>query len=126
MCIRDSVLEMPYWTVQHPDMQAWGAAAWMSSLAWWNYLAMAVEAGFYAATVVDLNQGGPGSAVNHWVVLAGVRKLWTGSVDASTGQYEVLVSSPARPEPVEEWVEVSNFLRRRGGYYLNLARPVRE
>ena len=115
------ITEMPSWTPQYSAaMQAWGRPSWMQSGAWFDYLTMALEAGFYAIAMVDAEKRGPlGGGTNHWILLCGTRLHW----QEGSGAYEVLVSCSSRKTPDEEWVEAGPFLQERGGFGLLLARP---
>lgn len=111
----------PQWPV-FEALGAWGAPAWLQSLEWFDYLTMALEAGYYGVTQVDQSHRGPlGDGTNHWVLLCGVRNL----PPAGTGAYttEVLVSNSAGSSPAEEWVGHNTFLRDWGGFNVFLARP---
>lgn len=124
--------EMPTWAPISDGMRSWGNPGWMVSGAWWAYLRMALEAGYYALTIVDIDKKGPlGGGGNHWVMLCGTRLNWTRRTyehegqthETSSGAYEVLVSCSSRRTPAEEWVEAGHFLRDRGGFFLFLVKP---
>ena len=106
-----ATFQLPLW------LQSWGSAAHLSASAWFHYVLMAVDAGYYGLAMVRLDRSGVHSAgPDHWVMICGAR------IDAHR---EVLVSCPARDRPDEEWVEAGEFLRARGGYNLLLVRPTK-
>lgn len=104
---------------------AWGIPSTLQNLAWFAYVTMAMDAGYYCLAMVDTKKGGAhGEGTNHWVLLVGVRELRI-PIDERSARIstEVLVSCSSRTTPDEEWVEASTFLKERGGFNLILARP---
>lgn len=100
---------------------AFGAPAFMESLAWFNYVRMAIDAGYYGLAMVDFKRGG-GPDTDHWVLICGART--EGAVSGKTITGEVLVSCSARSTAGrDEWVEARDFLRNRGGYDVLFVRP---
>lgn len=124
--------EMPQWTPVSESFRAFGNPSWMNSGAWWKYLTMALEAGYYAITTVVSSRKGPlAGGTDHWVMLCGTRVHYMpheyendGVKNKSeVGSFEVLVSCSSRKTPAEEWVECGDFLRERGGFFLFLVKP---
>jgi len=108
-------------------MRQFGDTAWMQSLEWNQYITMAFEAGYYAIASVRHDKTGPFSGgTDHWVLLCGTRTRWEEDTKfgGRTGHREILVSCSSRSTPDEEWVEVGEFLKQRGGFNALLAKPV--
>ena len=100
-----------------------GFEAAQMNLEWFDYVRLAIEAGYYAIceVCVDGNRAGrrPVLETNHWVLLCGVRvrrepnKAVAGAFNILP---EVLVSDSAKSQPPERWVGSQDFLRRHGGF----------
>lgn len=103
--------------------RSWGTPAWFESLAWFNYVRMAIDAGYYGLAMVNHARAGVDShGTDHWVMICGARCFEIKSGDTITG--EVLVSCSARSSGMrDEWVEARDFLQHRGGYDLLFVRP---
>lgn len=115
------VYAIPYWKNTPPMMQWWGETTWWSTIEWFDYVAVAMRAGYYAVAFVDFSKKGPlGDGADHVVLLCGARER---RGDRGEVIPEVLVSCSARSSPDEEWVSAREFLRQRGGYNVVLARP---
>lgn len=99
---------------------SFGNPAHLESLAWFNYVRMAIDAGYYGIATVDINKSG-GFDTNHWISICGARTHGAISGQAITG--EILINCSARTTPDLEWAEVREFLRLRGGYDLLFVRP---
>jgi hypothetical protein len=104
------------------SMAAFGRPADYESLAWFNYVRMAVDAGYYGLAQVDFaRQGGRArGGPAHWVLICGARTKGAVTGEVLTG--EVLVSCSAR-NPAGEWIEARTFLRDCGGYNVLFVRP---
>lgn len=104
-----------------------GLASWQMTGAWFRYLTMAFEAGYYAIAGVNHGKGGPLShGRDHWVLLCGARmRFEKHSTMEGCGSFstEILVSCSSRSTPDEEWVGANEFLRHRGGLDVLLVRP---
>jgi hypothetical protein len=101
-----------------------GHLAGMDCLKWWTYLRLGFDAGYYGVTEVDMDKRGPyGGGTNHWIMLVGARYIYTPKEGGGSIDHHVLVSCSSSKTPDEEWVDVGDFLRMRGGYNLLLARP---
>lgn len=113
------VLHHPEWRQPVELMRTYGSPSWAQSMEWFEYVTMALEAGYYGIANVDhTKQGG---SPDHWVLLVGTHEVYpeaSGPIDQ-----RVLVSCSSRSTPDEEWVEVHDFLKQRGGFNLFLARP---
>lgn len=117
----------PIWPVREA-LATFGSPAHCQSLAWFKYIRMGLEAGYYATTGVSFGRTGPlGHGSDHKILIVGARERREPhpSVEGCTSIYnEILVSCSARSTPDEEWVEVNDFLRNRGGFNAILVRPV--
>lgn len=122
------VTQTPCWPWEcTPGIMAFGPLSTMQSQAWWSYLRMALDAGYYGLTHVDHSRrGSHGPGPNHWVMLCGMRvnepEIPPGAVGVRIRQ-EVLVSCSAS-NPEGEWVDLHDLLRERGAWEMYLARPV--
>ena len=94
----------------------------MEALAWFNYVRMGIDAGYYGLALVDFKrQGGPDT--DHWVMLCGARTLPL-PPDGGLIKGDVLVSCSARSSGMrDEWVDARDFLKHRGGYDVLFVRP---
>lgn len=109
-----------------------GLNSWHMTGAWFRYLTMAFEAGYYAIAGVNHEKAGPMShGRDHWVLLCGARSRFEprpctcSDPNCRAGSYEneILVSCSSRATPDEEWVTPHDFLRNRGGLDALLVRP---
>lgn len=124
-----AVLDIPYWN--EPDVFSWfGRPGWGSFDAWFRYLRMALDAGYYGIAPVVHNHTGPVADIDHVVLLVGARFRWVAnpndpSEGGRMGEEMVLVSDSSRTPPSvpELWIHPREFLMRWGGYSLYLARP---
>lgn len=124
--------DVPYW--HEPDSFAWfGACGWQSSDAWFRYIRMALDAGYYAIAPVTHGHDGPVADVDHVVLIVGARFRWMPNPHvpgggSMVGAEEILVSdsSTTPPSVPELWIAAREFLMRWGGYSVYLARPARQ
>lgn len=122
------LLESPVWFQDFGgDQMAWGLHGNLQSVHWVEYLRLGFDSGHYAVANVDTLKGGPfGRGPNHWVLLCGLREVeipHPSMPGVSRYDIQVLVSCSSSRTPDEEWVEVEEFLRERGGFNVILARP---
>ncbi len=119
------ITAVPMWVDNaHDGFWSWGLPSTMQSLAWFAYLQMGLDAGYYALALVDADKKGlNGHGTNHWVMLVGARTRRIPFENGATIEHDVLVSCSSTKTPDEEWVEVGDFLKERGGFNLLLARP---
>lgn len=103
-------------------MRSFGHPADYESLPWFNYVRMAIDAGYYGLARIDFSRGGgrQRGGTDHWVLICGACTKGVVSGEVLTG--EVLVSCSAR-NPGGEWIEARTFLRDCGGYDLLFVRP---
>jgi hypothetical protein len=101
----------------------WGVPSWTQNLAWFHYVRMALEAGYYALAQVVHSRGGAAYAPDHWIMLVGAREQRREFEGGASFEHEVLVSCSSTSTPDEEWVLERDFLRNRGGFNVFLARP---
>jgi len=108
------------------SLAAWGPHSNLHSIQWFHYIRLGLDAGHYGIANVDSTKSGAfGPGPNHWVLLCGARDV-TVSLDVPGAfriDHQVLVSCSAASTPDEEWVDVNDFLRERGGFNVMLARP---
>lgn len=119
------VAAVPIWPYALPKWDVpWGLPAWSQALQWFDYVRMALDGGYYALAGVTFEQGGPFAGIDHIVLLCGAREVRI-PIDAGGARIEkeVLVSCSSTKSPDEEWVNVGDFLSKRGGYNVLLARP---
>lgn len=116
------IVESPTWRGPIEAMAHWGSPSWTQTLPWFAYVKMAFDAGYYALAMVSHAKQGPWQSPDHWVMLCGARDIYPddgpGAID-----HEVLVSCSSRATPDEEWVEIGDFLEKRGGFNCFFARP---
>lgn len=121
------ITAVPIWPWRlHEPFCEWGLHAGFQNLAWFAYVQMAVDAGYYGLALVDIDKKGPfGGGTNHWVMIAGARSREEPHEDGGGASihHEVLVSCSSKRTPDEEWVDCGDFLIHRGGFNLLLARP---
>lgn len=115
------VVDIPLWPASSFEVAlAFGYPGTMQAQAWWRYLVMALDAGYYAAALVDHSR--EGGETDHWVLLCGARSSCP--PEGGRVSQQVLVSCSSDSTPDEEWVDLHDFLSKRGGFNLLLARPV--
>jgi hypothetical protein len=113
--------EFPEWPLNRIELQQeFGLTAWHQGGSYWNYLRMAFAGGYYGIAEVNYEKQGPEQPSNHVVLLCGAREH---RPESRTIQDQLLVSCSARSSPDEEWVEVHEFLKRRGGFNVLLVKP---
>ncbi len=118
--IADRMIEAPAeWPSYQHFGQPFGRLAYLQSLDWFNYVRMAIDAGYYGLAEVNLSYSVP-HETDHWVLICGART--EGGVVGKKLTGEVLVSCSAR-NPSGEWVEAREFLKERGGFNLLFVRP---
>jgi hypothetical protein len=109
------------WPDALPWCKSFGRPAVLEYLAWFNYVRMAIDAGYYGLAQVNYD----GSKIigeyetNHWVLIRGART--DGAVTGKVMTGEVLVSCSAGR--LNGWHEAREFLKHRGGYDLLFVRP---
>lgn len=115
------IVDTPIWRDPIESMAQWGSPSWTQTLEWFAYVRMAFDAGYYALAMVNHSKQGPWQPPDHWVMLCGARSIYP--EEAGAIDHEVLVSCSSRATPDEEWVEVGDFLKERGGFNCFFARP---
>jgi hypothetical protein len=119
-----AVWEAPLGWPVYDIQRAFGAPAHLQGSAWFAYVRMAIDAGYYGIANVDFRRGGTtGYGPDHWVLICGARLRPPPPGESGRVWQEVLVSCSAKSSPDEEWVDAHDFLRERGGFNLLLARP---
>lgn len=117
--------EIPTWQVRTPH-RFWGSPSWAGWGRWFDYVCMAIEAGYYAVAFVRFDRDGPPSDPDHAVLICGVREYeipHPTMEEASVIEKELLISCSSTKSDDEEWVSADEFLKQRGGYNVLLARP---
>ena len=121
------ISDVPIWPwATREEAVPFGLSGEHQVLAWWNYLRMGLDAGYYGIAEVSHRKAGPAADTDHVVLLCGVRDVVSpvpGVKGATETLYQVLVSCSSRSTPGEEWVDADAFLRERGGFNVLLARP---
>jgi hypothetical protein len=115
--------DCPRWHPKWDEWGEWGDPGWIQAGPWYNYIRLGLMAGYYAVANVRWDKGGPlAGGTDHWVLLCGARTHWRGFEGSCAGDSQVLVSCSSRSTPDEEWVEILDFLRQRGGFNVVLVR----
>src|SRR4051812_10886851 len=109
------------WPDEGPWRKSFGRPAELEYLAWFNYVRMAIDAGYYGIACVnyDGSQAIGEFETNHWVLIRGART--EGAVNGKVMTGEVLVSCSAGR--LNGWHEAKQFLKHKGGYDLLFVRP---
>ncbi len=114
----------PSWQVWEGH-QTWGSASWKQSLEWYEYINMAIDAGYYGIASINIDGKGPLVETDHLVLICGTRervepnKYVEGAGDIIQ---EIFVSCSAK-HPEGRWYEIRDFLTYRGGFNCYLVRP---
>lgn len=121
------VFAVPLWPSAMGGHLPFGPSGHLAAREWFDYVRMAIDAGYYGIASVQFEKTGASFNVppetNHAVLLCGVRER---AVPVALGHRidsEVLVSCSSKSSPDLEWVEVQEFLAQRGGYNIQLVRP---
>jgi hypothetical protein len=113
--------DVPSWPA-YPGHMVHGSPGWLTSTAWFRYVAMALDAGYYGLLGESSDGAGPLKETDHWVLLVGARATWKPAAVAGARSLctEILTSCSRRGE---NWFEAAEYLKRRGGFNVLLARP---
>lgn len=111
------------WPPCHESQLTFGMPALNQALGWFSFARMAIDAGYYGLAEVDYAK--TGRAPDHWVLLCGHREVWPARNEGGPIHPQLLVSCSARSSPDEEWVNVHDFLEKRGGFHAFWARPAK-
>lgn len=123
------VVSCPNW-ITSVFRAPFGFEAAQMNLEWFDYVRVAIEAGYYAICEVRMD-GHREHALgyqdtNHWVALCGVRVRREQNKhipEAWNILTEVLVSDSSLTQPPERWEDSMGFLRNFGGFQPLLAKP---
>lgn len=97
--------------------RSFGQPGHFAYVAWFNYIRMAIDAGYYGVAMV--NYAGTGEPeTNHWLLICGART--EGAVHRGPITGEILTSCSVRGD---KWYEAREFLKNMGGYDALLIRP---
>lgn len=113
------ITNFPEWPQSFEAMRTYGNPARNQSMAWFEYVRMGLDGGYYAIANVDHSKRG--MSPDHWVLICGAREVFP--EEQGVIEQQVLVSCSSRSTPDEEWVNVRDFLTERGGFNCYLARP---
>ena len=116
--LADRMLDCPAEFPNARYLSAFGSPAIHEYTQWFNYVRMAIDAGYYGIANVDYDGNG-GPDTNHWVLICGART--EGAIVGKMLTGEILVSCPASGE---RWQEARDFLKRMGGYDIRFVRPI--
>ena len=123
--IQQMITDYPIW-IEHFFRFPFGLQSQMMSLPWFNYIRMALEAGYYP--ICEVNMKGKVLEVHetdHWVLICGIRtKLGKKRGVGQCIDNEVLISDSARTMPDERWIEINDFLMNFGGFQNILIKPL--
>lgn len=112
------VVFQPMWFI--PDGRcSFGVPGWNLKLQWFEYLLMAMDAGYYGLANVVFDKKGPFATPDHFVMIVGARMF----VEDNAFKMQILVSCSSTKTPDVEWVNVDDFLKQRGGFNIIYARP---
>lgn len=115
--LADRIIDEPAEWPRAQYLRSFGYPARHQHLPWFQYVRMAIDAGYYGLACVDMEATG-GPDTNHWLLICGARTEARGRM---TG--EVLTSCSVRGE---RWIEAREFLRDWGGYDVLFVRPMGE
>lgn len=121
------VWRAPLWPVTECH-RGFGNPAWLMMDDWFRWIQMAIDGGTYALLNYAMEGGGPLKSPDHFAMIVGtrevrVRKEMDSGTKFASIEREVLISCSSTRTPAEEWVEVGEMLRTRGGYNVFLVRP---
>jgi hypothetical protein len=121
------IYDVPHWHVWQGH-QVFGSPAWCQNLQWFNYICMAIQAGYYGMASISMDGKGAYVDPDHFVLICGAREV---SIPHETMEGcfnlrpEILVSCPARHvEGV--WFPVLDFLKNQGGFNAYLVKPTKQ
>lgn len=119
--------DVPYWHVWQGH-QIFGSPAWNQNLQWFNYICMAIQAGYYGMASISMDGKGAYAEPDHFVLICGAREVSIphGTMEGCFSiRPEILVSCPARHvEGV--WFPVLDFLKNQGGFNAYLVKPTKK
>lgn len=115
----DRIIDTPAeWSV-FTGCDSFGFPASFAFVAWFNYVRMAIDAGYYGLAMIDFAENG-GPDTNHWVLICGARTKGAVVNELITG--EIFASCSVRGE---KWYDARDFLKRLGGYDILFVRPAK-
>jgi hypothetical protein len=115
--LADRIIETPCEWPSNRYLRSFGSPAVHEYLCWFNYVRMAIDAGYYGLAQIDFSGNG-GPETNHWVLICGSRTKGAVTNEVITG--DVLISCSVTGE---KWYEARDFLTRMGGYDVRFVRP---
>lgn len=119
------ISDVPTWD-RPQSMMLFGCPSWNWNLQWFRYITMALQAGYYGIAAVAHDKTGPISRNpgDHWVMVCGARCYLTPIREGCCSvESEIFISNSSTQAASEEWVKVSEFLEKWGGYNTLLVRP---
>jgi len=131
--IEDFIHDVPIWP-QPRSMAQFGSPGWAMALEWYNYIQMALRAGYYGVAMVTSAGRGDRAELDHWVLICGFRQReipnphTRNSKDpkmraATIITQEILISNSSNHAKDERWIKTRDFLKRYGGYNAILVLP---
>jgi hypothetical protein len=124
------VTKVPFWP-SGDAMRIWGDTAQLQSTHWFEWLTMALEAGYYGLMHYRMD-GDPTQLPDHFVMVVGVR-VWhdpipgkvndAGEPNAWTLRHELLISCSSTRTQAEFWLGLNELFEKKGGFNVMLARP---
>lgn len=127
--------DVPYWHHYRMNANCFGPHPVDNHGSWFRYVRMAIEAGYYGIAMVQMFGGsyytdnGRYRVGDHWIAIVGTRKREEELLDDDGNRRgakihsEILISCSSTRTDDEEWIEVQEFLRERGGYNIMLTKP---
>ncbi len=119
------IVDPPIWPHGYSAQLLWGYPGWTMARDWFQYVLMAMDAGYYGLAVVDHASRGHKQPGDHFVMIVGARMRYEDLKGSAQGVLqEILISnSSTRAKKPEEWVSVDVFLETWGGFNAFLVRP---
>jgi len=124
--VEEFIHNVPIW--QRPDsVSQFGSPGWTMASQWYQYIKMAIRAGYYGMAMVTSKGRGNHAELDHWVMICGFRQReipnphTRNSKDPKMREstiitQEILISNSSIKAKDERWIETRDFLKRFGGY----------
>lgn len=134
--IEEFIHNVPIW--QRPDsVSQFGSPGWTMAAQWYQYIKMAIRAGYYGMAMVTSRGRGNDSELDHWVMICGFRQREIPNPHTRNSEdpkirestiitQEILISNSSTKAKDERWIEARDFLKRFGGYNAILVLPTDE
>lgn len=112
---------VPFWPQQYLNIQSYGFQGHMFWKPWFDYISMAIDAGYYG--LLSVNCYGTGGVNDHTVLLKGYRTRWVDNPNFKGSlvlHSELCISDPNKEE--DGWFLCETYLKNYGGYDVILVR----